>query len=57
MISINVNKFKIMESSSRLACKMGTTSFRKEKSLCLSVMADYPDNIRYQIKIRSIPEK
>lgn len=57
LISINVNKFKIMESSSRLACKMGTMSFRKEKSLCLSVMADYPDNIRYQIKIRSIPEK
>lgn len=57
MISINVNKFKIMESSSRLACKMGTTSFWKEKSLRLSVMADYADNIRYQIKISSIPEK
>lgn len=57
MISIDVNKFKIMESSSRLACKMGTMSFRKEKSLRLSVMADYTDNIRYQIKISSIPEK
>lgn len=57
MISINVNKFKILESSSRLACKMETTSFRKEKSLRLSVMADYADNIRYQIKISSVPEK
>lgn len=47
MISIDVNKLDVR-------CK---TSFRKEKSLRLSVMADYADNIRYQIKSSSIPEK